>query len=119
MPRGLYDTLIRPIGTIGFDQRRRLCALVPRSGYSLLRMLTWLTHLLTGWARDSEENICPWAEDMLKAFGVRRFVMGHEIQRHVSQLLFLLGSRSPYAQGITARCDGQVILIDTGMCDLA
>jgi hypothetical protein len=50
------------------------------------------------WALESEDEICERVDKVLERLKVRRLVMGH----------------TPQFEGITARCDGKVLLIDTG-----
>ncbi|RDB26317.1 hypothetical protein Hypma_006636 [Hypsizygus marmoreus] len=52
-----------------------------------------------GWALESDEKICSEVEEVLAKTGTRRMIMGH----------------TPDLQGIVARCNGKVIIIDTGI----
>ncbi|KAK0469706.1 Metallo-dependent phosphatase-like protein [Desarmillaria tabescens] len=52
------------------------------------------------WALNSEKEVCAKVDAVLKNTGTRRMVMGHTIQEVTE---------------ITARCDGKILLIDTGM----
>ncbi|KAH0585209.1 hypothetical protein J132_10120 [Termitomyces sp. J132] len=52
-----------------------------------------------GWALDSEEKVCADVEPVLARTGTRRMIMGH----------------TPDFQNIQSRCDGKVIIIDTGI----
>ncbi|RPD60099.1 Metallo-dependent phosphatase [Lentinus tigrinus ALCF2SS1-7] len=52
-----------------------------------------------GWALDPEEKVCKEVDDVLKKTGTRRMVMGH----------------TPDFQKIVSRCDGKIIIIDTGI----
>ncbi|ESK87261.1 serine-threonine protein phosphatase [Moniliophthora roreri MCA 2997] len=52
-----------------------------------------------GWALDPEDKVCADVEGVLKKTGTRRMVMGH----------------TPDFQGIVSRCNGKIIIIDTGI----
>ncbi|KAG8877968.1 hypothetical protein FRB98_006424 [Tulasnella sp. 332] len=52
-----------------------------------------------GWAMDKEAVACKAVDDVLKKIGVRRLVMGH----------------TPHFAHILSRCDGKIIIIDTGI----
>ncbi|KAG7089466.1 hypothetical protein E1B28_011151 [Marasmius oreades] len=52
-----------------------------------------------GWALDPDEQVCEDVDEVLKKTGTRRMVMGH----------------TPDFQGIVSRCDGKIIIIDTGI----
>ncbi|KAF7336732.1 Adenylate cyclase [Mycena venus] len=52
-----------------------------------------------GWATDSEEKACVDVEKVLARTGTRRMIMGH----------------TPNFQGIVSRCNGKIIIIDTGI----
>ncbi|KAF8896315.1 Metallo-dependent phosphatase-like protein [Infundibulicybe gibba] len=52
-----------------------------------------------GWALDSEEKACADVEKVLKKTGTRRMIMGH----------------TPDFKNIVSRCDGKIIIIDTGI----
>ncbi|KAJ3554493.1 hypothetical protein NM688_g3082 [Phlebia brevispora] len=52
-----------------------------------------------GWALDSEERVCKAVDDVLRRTGTRRMVMGH----------------TPDFEKIVSRCDGKIIIIDTGI----
>ncbi|BGP49661.1 hypothetical protein JCM10450v2_005564 [Rhodotorula kratochvilovae] len=51
------------------------------------------------WAIEDEEEICERVERVCEALKVRRLIMGH----------------TPQFEGILPRCDGKVLLIDTGI----
>ncbi|TNY18572.1 Metallo-dependent phosphatase-like protein [Rhodotorula diobovata] len=51
------------------------------------------------WAIEDEDEICERVERVCEALKVRRLVMGH----------------TPQFEGILSRCDGKVLLIDTGI----
>lgn len=50
------------------------------------------------WAMLEEEEICQRVERACEMMGVRRLVMGH----------------TPHFEGILSRCQGKILLIDTG-----
>ncbi|KAK7033246.1 adenylate cyclase [Favolaschia claudopus] len=52
-----------------------------------------------GWATDNEEKACADVEKVLARTGTRRMIMGH----------------TPDFTGIVSRCDGKIIIIDTGI----
>lgn len=52
-----------------------------------------------GWALDSEEKVCADVKKVLAKTGTRRMIMGH----------------TPDFNGIVARCNGKIIIIDTGI----
>ncbi|KAJ3510486.1 hypothetical protein NLJ89_g4643 [Agrocybe chaxingu] len=52
-----------------------------------------------GWAMESEEQVCTQVDEVLRKTGTRRMIMGH----------------TPHFQNIVARCDGKIIIIDTGI----
>jgi len=52
-----------------------------------------------GWALDSDKEVCSSVDAVLKKTGVRRMIMGH----------------TPDFQKIVSRCDGKIIIIDTGI----
>ncbi|KAK1231567.1 hypothetical protein PQX77_005301 [Marasmius sp. AFHP31] len=52
-----------------------------------------------GWALDTDEKVCHDVEEVLKKTGTRRMVMGH----------------TPDFHNIVSRCDGKIIIIDTGI----
>ncbi|KAJ7285135.1 Metallo-dependent phosphatase-like protein, partial [Mycena rebaudengoi] len=52
-----------------------------------------------GWATDSDEKVCVDVEKVLAKTGTRRMIMGH----------------TPDFNGIVSRCDGKIIIIDTGI----
>ncbi|KAF9489422.1 Metallo-dependent phosphatase [Pleurotus eryngii] len=52
-----------------------------------------------GWAMDSEEKVCGDVDAVLKKTGTRRMIMGH----------------TPDFTGIVSRCNGKIIIIDTGI----
>ncbi|KAJ7227322.1 Metallo-dependent phosphatase-like protein [Mycena pura] len=52
-----------------------------------------------GWATDSEERVCVDVEKVLARTGTRRMIMGH----------------TPDFTGIVSRCNGKIIIIDTGI----
>ncbi|THV07309.1 Metallo-dependent phosphatase [Dendrothele bispora CBS 962.96] len=52
-----------------------------------------------GWALDDEEKACKDVDEVLKKTGTRRMVMGH----------------TPNFHNIVSRCDGKIIIIDTGI----
>ncbi|KAJ7446921.1 Metallo-dependent phosphatase-like protein [Mycena galericulata] len=52
-----------------------------------------------GWATDSEAQVCIDVEKVLARTGTRRMIMGH----------------TPDFTGIVSRCNGKVIIIDTGI----
>ncbi|KAJ7126852.1 Metallo-dependent phosphatase-like protein [Mycena epipterygia] len=52
-----------------------------------------------GWATDSEEKACIDVEKVLARTGTRRMIMGH----------------TPDFTGIVSRCNGKIIIIDTGI----
>ncbi|BGP25899.1 serine/threonine protein phosphatase [Rhodotorula toruloides] len=51
------------------------------------------------WALEEEDEICERVEKALEMLNVRRMVMGH----------------TPQFEGILSRCDGKILLIDTGI----
>lgn len=51
-----------------------------------------------GWADGDENKACSMVDEVLQKTGTRRMVMGH----------------TPQFEGIAARCDGKVLIIDTG-----
>ncbi|KAI0078752.1 Metallo-dependent phosphatase [Panus rudis PR-1116 ss-1] len=52
-----------------------------------------------GWALEPEEKVCAQVDDVLNRTGTRRMVMGH----------------TPNFRQIVSRCDGKIIIIDTGI----
>jgi len=52
-----------------------------------------------GWADDDEKKACSKVDEVLAKTGTRRMVMGH----------------TPQFDAIAARCDGKVLIIDTGI----
>ncbi|KAG0702508.1 Metallo-dependent phosphatase-like protein [Suillus ampliporus] len=52
-----------------------------------------------GWADEDDRKVCPMVDAVLEKTGTRRMVMGH----------------TPQFDGILAKCDGKVIIIDTGI----
>ncbi|KAL0573214.1 hypothetical protein V5O48_008734 [Marasmius crinis-equi] len=52
-----------------------------------------------GWALESDDKVCKDVDEVLKKTGTRRMVMGH----------------TPDFHGIVSRCDGKIIIIDTGI----
>ncbi|KAJ7475979.1 Metallo-dependent phosphatase-like protein, partial [Mycena latifolia] len=52
-----------------------------------------------GWATDSEDKACADVEKVLARTGTRRMIMGH----------------TPDFTGIVSRCNGKIIIIDTGI----
>ncbi|KAI0783648.1 Metallo-dependent phosphatase [Abortiporus biennis] len=52
-----------------------------------------------GWALEPEEKVCAIVDDVLQMTGTRRMVMGH----------------TPDFQKIVSRCNGKIIIIDTGI----
>jgi len=52
-----------------------------------------------GWALDTDAGICDRADEVMKKVGVRRMIMGH----------------TPDFERIVSRCDGKIIIIDTGI----
>ncbi|KAF9468023.1 Metallo-dependent phosphatase-like protein [Collybia nuda] len=52
-----------------------------------------------GWALESEEKVCIDVEQVLARTGTRRMIMGH----------------TPDFNGIVSRCNGRIIIIDTGI----
>ncbi|KAJ7067071.1 Metallo-dependent phosphatase-like protein [Mycena amicta] len=52
-----------------------------------------------GWATDSEDKVCVDVEKVLAQTGTRRMIMGH----------------TPDFTGIVSRCNGKIIIIDTGI----
>ncbi|KAG1872297.1 Metallo-dependent phosphatase-like protein [Suillus subluteus] len=52
-----------------------------------------------GWADEDEKKVCRLVDDVLEKTGTRRMVMGH----------------TPQFDGIAARCNGKVLIIDTGI----
>ncbi|KAF7312444.1 Adenylate cyclase [Mycena indigotica] len=52
-----------------------------------------------GWATDTEEQVCVDVEKVLARTGTRRMIMGH----------------TPDFTGIVSRCNGKIIIIDTGI----
>ncbi|CCM03075.1 uncharacterized protein FIBRA_05195 [Fibroporia radiculosa] len=52
-----------------------------------------------GWALDPEEKVCAEVDAVLKKTGTRRMIMGH----------------TPDFEKIVSRCDGKIIVIDTGI----
>jgi len=52
-----------------------------------------------GWALESDEKVCKNVEGVLAKTGTRRMIMGH----------------TPDFHGIKSRCDGKIIIIDTGI----
>ena len=51
-----------------------------------------------GWSDEDERKVCSAVDEVLGKTGTRRMVMGH----------------TPHFDGIAARCDGKVLIIDTG-----
>jgi hypothetical protein len=73
-----------------------------------------------GWAMESDDVVCRRVDNVLKNIGVRRLIMGHTPDFQVClHLLFPmivqpeLGTHLVY-QHIVSRCDGKIIIIDTG-----
>ncbi|KAF8150019.1 Metallo-dependent phosphatase-like protein [Crassisporium funariophilum] len=52
-----------------------------------------------GWAMEDEEAVCSQVDSVLAKTGTRRMIMGH----------------TPDFQNIVSRCDGKIIIIDTGI----
>ncbi|TFK40433.1 Metallo-dependent phosphatase-like protein [Crucibulum laeve] len=52
-----------------------------------------------GWAMDSEKKVCAQVDKVLAQTGTRRMIMGH----------------TPDFKNIVARCNGKIIIIDTGI----
>ncbi|KDQ57372.1 hypothetical protein JAAARDRAFT_36004 [Jaapia argillacea MUCL 33604] len=52
-----------------------------------------------GWALDGERSVCAEVDEVLEKTGTRRMVMGH----------------TPDFEGIVSRCDGKILIIDTGI----
>ncbi|EIN04810.1 Metallo-dependent phosphatase [Punctularia strigosozonata HHB-11173 SS5] len=52
-----------------------------------------------GWAMDPEETVCAAVDDVLEKTGTRRMLMGH----------------TPNFEKIVSRCNGKIIIIDTGI----
>ncbi|KIP07649.1 hypothetical protein PHLGIDRAFT_105415 [Phlebiopsis gigantea 11061_1 CR5-6] len=52
-----------------------------------------------GWALESEQKVCAAVDAVLQKTGTRRMVMGH----------------TPNFEKIVSRCDGKIIIIDTGI----
>ncbi|KAF8071888.1 Metallo-dependent phosphatase-like protein [Lyophyllum atratum] len=52
-----------------------------------------------GWAMDPDEKVCADVEQVLAKTGTRRMIMGH----------------TPDFTGIVSRCNGKIIIIDTGI----
>ncbi|KAH7097331.1 Metallo-dependent phosphatase [Auriculariales sp. MPI-PUGE-AT-0066] len=52
-----------------------------------------------GWAQDPEERVCARVDKLLDKLGSRRLIMGH----------------TPDFHKIVSRCDGKIIIIDTGI----
>jgi len=52
-----------------------------------------------GWAQDPDQQVCQSVDEVLKKTGVRRLIMGH----------------TPNFQKIISRCNGKIIIIDTGI----
>ncbi|PFH47947.1 hypothetical protein AMATHDRAFT_150898 [Amanita thiersii Skay4041] len=52
-----------------------------------------------GWAENSEEQVCKEVDAVLDKTGTRRMIMGH----------------TPNFRNIVSRCDGKIIIIDTGI----
>jgi len=52
-----------------------------------------------GWALESDKEVCSSVDGVLEKIGVRRMIMGH----------------TPDFQKIVSRCDGKIIIIDTGI----
>ncbi|TCD64914.1 hypothetical protein EIP91_003450 [Steccherinum ochraceum] len=52
-----------------------------------------------GWALEPEESVCSRVDEVLQKTGTRRMIMGH----------------TPDFQKIVSRCDGKIIIIDTGI----
>lgn len=51
---------------------------------------------------DSESAVCSKVDGVLEKLGVRRLVMGH----------------TPHFSGIVSRCNGKILVIDTGMLSM-
>lgn len=67
-----------------------------------------------GWAMEDEETVCGQVDDVLKRTGTRRMIMGHTPDFTVRPYsLMKLGNLLNLTQGIVARCDGKIIIIDT------
>ncbi|KAM6490534.1 Metallo-dependent phosphatase-like protein [Amanita muscaria] len=52
-----------------------------------------------GWAIATEDKVCRSVDEVLKKTGTRRMIMGH----------------TPHFENIKSRCDGKIIIIDTGI----
>lgn len=52
-----------------------------------------------GWATEPDSFVCPAVEGVLAKTGVRRLIMGH----------------TPNFENMVSRCDGKIIIIDTGI----
>jgi len=70
-----------------------------------------------GWALDNEEKACQDVEEVLKKTGTRRMIMGHTPNFHVwLSLLHVASLCSRFTlQNVVARCDGKIVIIDTGI----
>jgi hypothetical protein len=71
-----------------------------------------------GWATDSDDVACAKVDSVLAKTGTRRMIMGHTPDFHVS--IFPYDEIRPWLktiirQNIVARCDGKIIIIDTGI----
>jgi hypothetical protein len=70
-----------------------------------------------GWALDTEEHVCRDVDEVLNKTGTRRMIMGHTPDFQVSDLSnvsICWARRLLWFQGIVSRCNGKIIIIDTG-----
>jgi|SRR5712672_38774 len=70
-----------------------------------------------GWAQDDEENVCREVDAVLEKTGTRRMIMGHTPNFEVRRISPSAQRRSKVShslQEIVSRCNGKIIIIDTG-----
>jgi hypothetical protein len=68
-----------------------------------------------GWALNDEAEVCREVDAVLEKTGTRRMIMGHTPNFEVCE--FLLRYRvtlNNSSQKIVSRCNGKIIIIDTG-----
>jgi hypothetical protein len=63
-----------------------------------------------------DDGLCDRADEVMKKVGVRRMIMGHTPDFQVTQISFwdVVSCLTPFVQKIVSRCDGKIIIIDTG-----
>jgi hypothetical protein len=70
-----------------------------------------------GWALDDEGEVCQEVDSVLEKTGTRRMVMGHTPNFKVRRILLLhkaMFTVLHLSQEIVSRCNGKIIIIDTG-----